>query len=158
MVTGSVTILCRNEKSLRAVERSAGSARQYRYTYVTRQVEVKRKYHLWVTRPEHDAIARILNGCAHPVIAAPKPVRSTRHKAHPAPQMTTTTAPKPAPVVPTHTVAPSTPAGCTPLSNAGNCYKIGQFCAERFHGSTGVSGDGRRMVCRDNNGWRWEPA
>ena len=36
----------------------------YRCTYVTHQVEVKAKYGLWVTRAEHDAIARILAKCA----------------------------------------------------------------------------------------------
>jgi hypothetical protein len=31
--------------------------------YVARQVAVKAKYGLWVTPAEHDAIARVLNGC-----------------------------------------------------------------------------------------------
>ena len=35
----------------------------YRCTYVTRQVEVKARYHLWVTPAERDAIARVLSGC-----------------------------------------------------------------------------------------------
>ena len=35
----------------------------YRCTYVTRQVEVKAKYHLWVTPAERDAIARVLADC-----------------------------------------------------------------------------------------------
>jgi len=37
--------------------------RAYRCTYVTRQVEVKARYHLWVTPAERDAIARVLSGC-----------------------------------------------------------------------------------------------
>ena len=37
--------------------------KSYRCTYVTRQVEVKAKYHLWVTRAEHDAIERVLSTC-----------------------------------------------------------------------------------------------
>lgn len=36
----------------------------YRCTYVSKQVAVKAKYGLWVTQPEHDAIARVLNSCA----------------------------------------------------------------------------------------------
>jgi hypothetical protein len=37
--------------------------RAYRCDYVARQVAVKAKYGLWVTRAEHDAIARVLGGC-----------------------------------------------------------------------------------------------
>lgn len=35
----------------------------YRCKYVARQVGVKARYRLWVTPPERDAIARILQGC-----------------------------------------------------------------------------------------------
>ncbi len=35
----------------------------YRCTFVTRIVEVKAAYRLWVTPPERDAIARVLAGC-----------------------------------------------------------------------------------------------
>ncbi|SCB91287.1 Protein of unknown function [Pseudarthrobacter enclensis] len=35
----------------------------FRCEYVSRQVEVKAKYRLWVTKAEHDAIAGILAGC-----------------------------------------------------------------------------------------------
>ena len=35
----------------------------YRCAYVAAQVEVKVKYGLWVTAPEHDAIARVLERC-----------------------------------------------------------------------------------------------
>lgn len=34
-----------------------------RCAYVARQVSVKAKYTLWVTQPEHDAIAGVLDGC-----------------------------------------------------------------------------------------------
>ncbi|WP_307852427.1 HNH endonuclease family protein [Glaciihabitans sp. dw_435] len=34
-----------------------------RCTYVSRQVTVKAKYHLWVTAAEHDAMVRILGAC-----------------------------------------------------------------------------------------------
>lgn len=37
--------------------------KQYRCGYVARQVEVKAKYRLWVTRAEHDAMERVLNAC-----------------------------------------------------------------------------------------------
>jgi len=35
----------------------------YRCAYVTRIVDVKAAYGLWVTQAEHDAIARVLSGC-----------------------------------------------------------------------------------------------
>lgn len=38
-------------------------SKAYRCTYVTRQVEVKAAYRLWVTQAEHDAVARILAAC-----------------------------------------------------------------------------------------------
>jgi hypothetical protein len=39
------------------------SNKAFRCEYVTRQTAVKAKYKLWVTQPEHDAIAGILNSC-----------------------------------------------------------------------------------------------
>jgi hypothetical protein len=59
----------------------------------------------------------------------------------------------PPPVQPT-----SAPAStCYPLTNGGNCYEPGEFCRKSDHGATGVAGDGKRIVCAYNNGWRWEP-
>ena len=37
--------------------------KRFRCTYVARQVAVKRRYGAWVTRAEHDAIARVLARC-----------------------------------------------------------------------------------------------
>jgi hypothetical protein len=37
--------------------------KRFRCDYVARQVAVKRKYRVWVTRAEHDAIARVLGTC-----------------------------------------------------------------------------------------------
>ncbi|MEV0947854.1 DUF1524 domain-containing protein [Rhodococcus sp. NPDC049939] len=59
----------------------------YRCTYVSRQVEVKAAYGLWVTQAEKDTIARVLSDCG----AAPAP------------------APDPVPAMPTTTVAPPSP-------------------------------------------------
>ncbi len=39
------------------------SNKSYRCDYVARQIAVKTKYHLWVTRAEYEAIAKILTGC-----------------------------------------------------------------------------------------------
>lgn len=38
--------------------------KRFRCSYMARQVAVKKKYHLWVTSAEHDAIANILDSCA----------------------------------------------------------------------------------------------
>jgi hypothetical protein len=70
-------------------------------------------------------------------------------------------APSAAPAPPQTTApaaAPTTPSGCHPLTNGGNCYQPGEYCRNSDHGMSGVAGDGERIVCEDNNGWRWEPA
>ena len=59
---------------------------------------------------------------------------------------------------PTPAPQPSTAASCYPLTNGGNCYEPGEFCRDSDHGVSGVAGDGERIICEDNNGWRWEPA
>ncbi|MEV7213612.1 hypothetical protein AB0O31_11035 [Kitasatospora cineracea] len=56
------------------------------------------------------------------------------------------------PAEPAHT---QQAAGCHPLSNAGNCYKAGQFCRAGDHGVSGTDATGRTIVCVDKNGWRW---
>lgn len=55
----------------------------YRCAYVARQVAVKKKYGLWVTAPERDAIARVLSRCpgkrlptAHAIALGGGPERS----------------------------------------------------------------------------------
>jgi hypothetical protein len=64
----------------------------YRCAYVARQVGVKAKYGLWVTRAEHDAMARILASCpgqntgAHagtPIAAVPEPMAEPARAAEP---------------------------------------------------------------------------
>jgi hypothetical protein len=66
--------------------------------------------------------------------------------------------PKPAPPspAPSATSAPQ-PAGCYPRASSGNCYEPGEFCPHADAGMTGVAGDGEKIICRDNNGLRWEP-
>ena len=51
----------------------------------------------------------------------------------------------------------STPAGCYPLTSSGNCYEPGEYCPNADHGMSGVAGDGKAIICQNNNGWRWEP-
>jgi hypothetical protein len=42
----------------------------FRCQYVSRQIAVKAKYHLWMTPPEHDAAARILDTCPGQMLPA----------------------------------------------------------------------------------------
>ena len=45
--------------------------KKYRCAYVARQIAVKAKYDLWVTRPEKDAMTRVLSSCpSQPLTAA----------------------------------------------------------------------------------------
>jgi phosphatidylserine/phosphatidylglycerophosphate/cardiolipin synthase-like enzyme len=50
-----------------------------------------------------------------------------------------------------------TPRGCHPRTDSGHCYEPGELCSAADHGLTGVAGDGESIICRDNDGWRWEP-
>ena len=63
--------------------------KDYRCTYVARQVEVKAAYRLWVTQAEHDAITRVLTDCG----ATPIPPR--RRSPHPTPHRPTRRRPAP---------------------------------------------------------------
>ncbi len=42
----------------------------YRCAYVARQIAIKRKYRLWVTAPERDAMNRVLTTCPHQTLPA----------------------------------------------------------------------------------------
>jgi hypothetical protein len=68
--------------------------------------------------------------------------------------------PSPPPGLPTTAPAPppAVPGSCYPLSNSGTCYRAGEFCRNSDHGATGRAADGEVIICRYNNGWRWEPA
>ncbi|MFM1723583.1 excalibur calcium-binding domain-containing protein [Rhodococcus sp. PAM 2766] len=82
----------------------------YRCTYVSRQVEVKAAYGLWVTQAEKDAIGRVLGDCGAPSLgatSAPAPASTTPTPlAPPATAAVRQQAPEPAPVV-----APVAPRG-----------------------------------------------
>ena len=68
-----------------------------------------------------------------------------------------TASPSPTPS-PTQALPSPAAAACYPLSNSGTCYEPGEFCRESDHGVSGVAGDGEKIICQYNNGWRWEPA
>jgi hypothetical protein len=72
----------------------------------------------------------------------------------PVPPTPARTTPAAAPTPPASTAGPS----CYPLTNGGKCYEPGEYCRNSDHGMSGVAGDGEAIVCKDNDGWRWEPA
>jgi hypothetical protein len=78
----------------------------------------------------------------------PRPAPATAVTAPAQPSAPTTSAPAP---------PPATAASCYPLSDEGTCYEPGEFCRDDDHGMTGVAGDGEKIICEDNDGWRWEP-
>ncbi|WP_299570725.1 DUF1524 domain-containing protein [uncultured Williamsia sp.] len=63
----------------------------YRCTYVSRQIDVKALYKLWVTQAEKDAMVRVLTSCG----ATPPPAPTTSSAA-PRPTRTSTATPAPA--------------------------------------------------------------
>lgn len=82
----------------------------YRCTYVSRQVEVKAKYGLWVTAAERDAIASVLGSCGAAVAPTTTQSAPTTTQA-PAPATTPPTTQAPLPAVPQTTAqAPAPPA------------------------------------------------
>lgn len=57
-------------------------------------------------------------------------------------------------------VQPGTAAAsvkCHPLTNSGRCYEPGEYCRHSDRGVHGLAGDGKKIVCRNNDGLRWEP-
>jgi hypothetical protein len=96
-------------------------------------------------------------------------VPSTTSSTSPSPSASPTPTPTPtltysAVPPPTHAALPATtapaappPASCYPLTNSGKCYEPGQYCRTSDRGTSGVAGDGKKIMCEDKNGWRWEP-
>ena len=115
----------------------------YRCTFVSRQVEVKAAYGLWVTQAEHDAIANLLIGCG-----ATAPASATDDATlAPAP---VAAAPGFAAVEPSPPLAPSTTPVPGPSSKPSGSVTPA-FC--NSPGATGVSSKGKPMVCSpDKNG------
>jgi hypothetical protein len=86
--------------------------KSYRCDYVARQISVKSSYGLWVTRAEHDAMARVLGDC--PDTAAPTSQSAPAPAAQPqlaAPQPATAAVPADAAPTP---AAPAAPAPAAP--------------------------------------------
>jgi len=45
--------------------------KSFRCAYVARQIAVKLRYKLWVTKAERDAMTRVLEGCSNQVLPTP---------------------------------------------------------------------------------------
>ncbi|WP_078861820.1 hypothetical protein [Streptomyces sp. NRRL F-5123] len=57
-----------------------------------------------------------------------------------------------------HTTAPAKKTLCSIRSNAGNCYKAGQFCRNADLGATTTDANGRDITCETVSGkphWRY---
>jgi hypothetical protein len=114
----------------------------------------------FIALPITAAIA--LTGCSVPAAntssvssSTPAPAAVAAHTHSP---QSTPTASPPAEAAPAPpTTAAAAPAACTPLTDGGKCYEPGEFCRDDDHGATGVAGDGKKIECEDNDGWRWEP-
>lgn len=78
-------------------------------------------------------------------------------KTNPTSTSTPTTTPTSTPTTTSTTTPTTTSTGCYPLASSGNCYEPGEYCPNADHGMSGVAGDGKAIICEDNNGWRWEP-
>ncbi|SDL73900.1 GmrSD restriction endonuclease domain-containing protein [Tessaracoccus oleiagri] len=79
----------------------------FRCEYVALQVAVKHRYRLWLTQPEHDAIARVLESC--PGQRLPGDASRSPSPAPPS-AVPTSAAPAPAKSIPAKVVAPSVTA------------------------------------------------
>jgi hypothetical protein len=78
-------------------------------------------------------------------------------------QAPATTAPPPAaptsaPAAPPTTAPPAAPA-CSPVASTGNCYEPGEFCPAKYHGMSGIAGDGKAITCSyypSSGTWHWK--
>lgn len=117
------------------------------------------------------AAAGVTAGCGtgHPADVSSAPASASAPGPSVAPAVTpSAAAPSPSPSYspvapavpgPPPTVAQNPPAAsCYPLTSGGNCYEPGEYCRKSDHGASGVAGDGKSIVCENNDGWRWEPA
>jgi hypothetical protein len=85
---------------------------------------------------------------------APSPKPSASSGRHP--RRSRHSSPPAAVPVATASAPPAAPS-CYPRNGDGDCYEPGDFCWRAGDGATGIAGDGRRIRCERNDGWRWEP-
>lgn len=120
--------------------------KSFRCSYVAIQVAVKIRYHLWVTRAEHDAIARVLSTC---------PSQPLPHGGPPVVTGPTAGAPS-APASPTRASPSTAPTTGAPAERV---VHPGAYCSPP--GARGVTSAGTPMTCKlDSKGqhYRWKRA
>lgn len=107
--------------------------RAYRCTYVSRQVMVKQKYHLWVTPAEREAILNILQNCDASTLPNDPPIANNRPSNPPSPAPSQ--APQPSPAnAPNAPVGGSCPAHAPIKGNANSM--IYHLPGQRFYNRT----------------------
>jgi hypothetical protein len=122
----------------------------FRCEYVVRQISVKAAYGLWVTQAEHEAMSRILAGCA----GQPAPASQAPAAPAPAPEVAPAAAPAPAavppaPAAPAPVVPPPAPAAPAPAAYYANCAAArAAGAAPLFTGQAGY----RAGLDRDSDG------
>jgi hypothetical protein len=107
----------------------------------------------WWVQVSHAYASRVRAILGGRIIAGPWH-RQAQSTLSPSPTITHSAAPPPAP---TTSAAAPPPASCYPTTNSGHCYEPGEYCRNSDHGTSGVAGDGEKIICEYNNGWRWEP-
>lgn len=112
--------------------------KSYRYTYVSRIVEVKAAYGLWVTHAEHDAIARILSA-EYGASDQPPPPEQTPEATPPAEQ----TQAEPVPFAGPVDGAPAFFPNCAAARAAGAAPILAGQPGYR----SGLDGDGDGIAC-----------
>jgi hypothetical protein len=93
-----------------------------------------------------------------PTPAPPTPTPAPATPPPPPPPPTSTPVAQPATAIPAAPAQAPAASGCSPKTNSGGCYSAGEFCRSSDHGASGRAENGEAIVCRNNNGWRWEPA
>lgn len=128
--------------------------RAFRCTFVAIQVAVKIRYHLWVTPPEHAAIARVLSRCPNQPLPGGGPATTPATVAPPRPAPTTPTTRAPTPATAPPTTAPPATAPPATAPSAVPVVHPGAFCTPP--GARGVTTRGTPMVCKlDSRGLRY---
>jgi hypothetical protein len=110
------------------------------------------------------AAVMLAAGCGSAATSTPTPTPSPTHSVmspaasstSPSPSHSAAPPPTPPTLLATSPVA-APPASCYPTTSSGHCYEPGEYCRTSDHGASGVAGDGTKIICQYNNGWRWEP-
>lgn len=132
----------------------------FRCAYVSRQIQVKAKYSLWVTQAEKDAMARVLDTCerpAPPPPPAPEPTPQPEPQPEPEPLVEVPhpaePEPAPAPALPAPAPAPQQdsfkyPNCCAVWQDRGGPISSGD---PGFHSELDKDGDGRGCERKPRN-------